>query len=89
VLRGEPNYLIISYHSQQTKKLYHSGTLCLAKMMQWLAIKHPNQPINDAVSKYTVKGKNPSKHKWVWGIEKSNHGCRKPTGAFKLIWNLT
>jgi len=52
VLRGWPNYLRISYHSQQTfLTVGHS----VWQMMKWVAIKHPNQPINDAVSKYNEK----------------------------------
>jgi len=57
VLRGWPNYLKISYHSQQTFiTVGHS----VWQMMKWVAIKHPNQPIKQYLN--TTK-KNPSKHK--------------------------
>nr|AYE93236.1 hypothetical protein C0995_000069 [Termitomyces sp.]AYE93256.1 hypothetical protein C0995_000063 [Termitomyces sp.] len=87
VLRGWANYFNISYHSPPAFALRAKGLLEGAKeetfikighfvwksMMNWVVRKHPNQSVQRMTAKYIVQGKNPSNHKWVWGIEKSDH----------------
>ena len=70
VLRGWGNYFNISYHSQDT--FIKIGHLVWNSMMKWVKKKHPSQSINKAVSKYIIKGKTSSNHKWVWGMKKKD-----------------
>lgn len=70
LLRGWGNYFNISYHSQQT--FISIGHFVWDSMLKWVSKKHPNLALRKAVSKYIVKGKTSSNHKWVWGIKKEN-----------------
>jgi len=70
VLRGWGNYFSISYHSQAT--FISVGHFVWTLMLKWVMKKHPNMSLMKAVSKYTVKGKTASNHKWVWGINQLN-----------------
>jgi len=70
LLRGWGNYFSISYHSQNT--FIKIGHLVWSSMMIWVSKKHPSKSIIKAVSKYIVKGKTSSNHKWVWGINKKD-----------------
>lgn len=83
LLRGWGNYFSISYQSQNT--FIKIGHLVLNSMMKWVRRKHPSKSILKAVSKYIIKGKSSSNHKWVWGINKID-----PTVENKLtILNLS
>lgn len=70
LLRGWGNYFGISYHSQAT--FISVGHFVWTLMLKWVIKKHPNMSTMKAVSKYIVKGKTTSNHKWVWGITKMN-----------------
>lgn len=70
LLRGWGNYFGVSYHSQAT--FISVGHFVWTLMLKWVTKKHPNISTMKAVSKYIVKGKTTSNHKWVWGITKMN-----------------
>lgn len=70
LLRGWGNYFGVSYHSQAT--FISVGHFVWTLMLKWVIKKHPNMSTMKAVSKYIVKGKTASNHKWVWGITKMN-----------------
>jgi len=42
-------------------------------MMLWVKRKHSKRLIKRNVSKYIVKGKTASNHKWVWGINSKDN----------------
>jgi len=70
VLRGWGNYFSISYHSQNT--FIKIGHLVWGSMIKWVRKKHPSRSIFKSVSKYIIKGKTASNHKWVWGVNKTD-----------------
>lgn len=41
-------------------------------MIKWVRTKHPSRSIFKSVSKYIIKGKTASNHKWVWGVNKTD-----------------
>ena len=70
LLREWGNYFSISYHSQAT--FISLGHFVWTLMFKWVIKKHSKLSSMKAVSKYIVKGKTVSNHKWVWGISNMN-----------------
>lgn len=83
VLREWSNYYRISYHSQNT--FIKIGHFIWFSMMRWVANKHRNMSIKKAVAKYIVTGKTPSRHKWIWGVNKRD----KEKENWEIIKNIS